>query len=134
MFQMGFPIDQGDLHIGDRRTCQHSFMCPLCQVSQDQPLPVFSQTVCRDIAGKHQTASHFQRLHFQMHFCVMPKRFKVTDSNDRFGYRFHIHDFSGIEGDIQMETFFQDGGQDLQLYCTHDTDRQFFFFFVPKYG
>ena len=61
MFLVSLACHQRDLHIGNRRTRKNTYMLPLLQVRENQPLPVPVQHILAAGGPGQYTASGFSR-------------------------------------------------------------------------
>ena len=90
VLQVGLACRQGDFYVGQRCTGQYTGMGALRQVGQDQPLPVFRQSVRLAVCRQLHAAAPGTRFQQQMYFGVMAQRLIMADALHRRGDGFFI--------------------------------------------
>lgn len=84
MFLVGSSGCQGDFQIGDFRSGQNSWMLPLCQMGQDQTLPVLIQHIVAALIVENESAAPLTRFQNQMDFRIVAEGLKVAHPSTFF--------------------------------------------------
>ena len=125
--------DEGDLHIGQRRTGQHAEMLFFLQMGQHKALPVLVQHLFPAVGGKLHPAAAGQRFQLQMHLGIMAQRLVVAHALHGFGDGLLVQDAAGAELHVQAEPLCQQAAQHFQLHFAHELDMNLAQCFVPHH-
>ena len=132
VLEMGLPVGHRDLHVGDRRSGEHSQVLLLLQMSEDQPLPVGGKTVGGDLALEDQSAARFAGREDQVDLRVVAQGFKVADALHGVGDGLAVGDASAVKTDLHVETFCHQILQDLGLHLPHQLHPDLFGLLIPE--
>ena len=120
VLEVGAACNQCDLHIGQRRTGQHTKMLFFFQMGQHKALPVFVQHFFPAVCRKLHSAAPWQRFQLDMHFCIVAQGLIVPHALHRLGDGLLIQDTAGPELHVQAESLCQQAAQHLQLDLAHE--------------
>ena len=112
MFLVGSSGCQGDFQIGDFRSGQNSWMLPLCQMGQDQTLPVLIQHIVAALIVENESAAPLTRFQNQMDFRIVAEGLKVAHPFYFLRNGFLVYNASGAKFGTDAEPLFNHAFQD----------------------
>ena len=125
VLDVGTACQQRNLHVRDRRACQHPRMGAFLQMGQNQPLPVPVQHVLAAGAGKLQAAARLPRFQQQMHLRIMAQWLEMPDALHSVGDGLLVQDLAVRKLHVQAEPLRYQPFQDLYLHLAHDLHMDF---------
>ena len=120
MLQVGLAHQQGDLHIGDGGTCQHTPVDLFAEVGDDELLILQIQHIGGADRIEDQTGASRQRLQQQVALGVMPQGLKVAHALHRVGDGLLVENPPVLQGHIQIKPLLHQRPENFQLDLAHD--------------
>ena len=120
VFQMCLAHQQGQFHIRNGRTHQHTPVSLFCQMGQDELLIVPVQHIQGANAVKHQPAALGQRLQENMALGIVAQGFKMPHALHRICDGFFIKDALVVQLNVQPEPLGNQTAENFQLHLAHD--------------
>ena len=106
-------------------------MFALCQMRQNQTLPIAIQLVLTANRIKFQACAALQRFQQQMHLCIMAQRFKMSHTLDRCRNRLFVYNMTFSKRDIKSKAFRYHALENFQLNFTHELNMNLLQAFIP---
>lgn len=114
-----FSGDNGYLHVGYRRACQHTDVRLFFKVCQYKSLPVDVKVVLSAVGEEMQPGATLGGFKQQVYLRVVPQRLIVPHTLYRGGDGFLVGNASLVELHLQPEALLYHAFQHFKLYLSH---------------